>query len=784
MSSAVARAELLLEEARLLGRPLRREEDLRLMTGRGRYVGDIRLPGMLYAAFVRSPYARARILGLDAARALRLSGVRLVLTGSDVKQRTELLTTVEGEGVKSTKRLALAADQVRYVGEPVALVVAEDPYLAQDAAELVEVSYHPLEPVVDPERALQPGAPRVHEELPDNIGYYVKLEKGDVEGAFREADHVIKLELVNQLVAPVPLEPRGVVASYDAGSGQLTIWLSTQSPHEAREELARILRLHESRVRVISPDVGGAFGSKITVSPEEVAVALASITLGRPVKWEESRRENLIAGSHGRGQKQYVEAAVRADGRILGLRVKIIADAGAYALEDSVLLPETTLRMCPGAYDIENFYGEAYAVFTNKVPQGAYRGAGRPEATYLIERTMNAIALRLKLDPAMVRLVNFVPREKFPYKSAGGFTYDSGDYEANLRRALEASGYQQLRELQARARAEGRLIGIGISTYVEICGFGPSYPQTAALAVLRSGQVVVHLGTNPHGQGHVTPFKQLVADELGIPMEDIAVYYGDTSLLPWSTVTAGSRSLPVGGSALLLAARKIKQKMARIAAHKLGVEDARMVFRDGKIFVEGDPSRSISFKEVAALAYNPRRLPKGMEPTLFAYAAFAPKNFTFPFGTHVCAVEVDPETGQIRLLKYVAVDDVGRVINPLIAEGQVHGGVAQGLGQALIEGFMYDEQGQPLSATLSDYLIPSAEMLPSFEWHTTQTPTDTNPLGAKGIGETGTIAATPAVVNAVEDALSHLGILIDRMPLTPDYIRSLLTSGVGPLARG
>lgn len=773
-TAATARAELVLEEARLVGRPLKREEDLRFITGRGRYVGDIRLPGMLYAAFVRSPYAHARIVKVDASRALQVQGVKLVLTGEHARERTDFLTTVEGEGIKSTRRLCLAHGVAKYAGEPVALVVADDPYLAHDAAELVEVSYEPLPAAVDPERAMQPDAPKVHEEHPDNIGYYVKVERGDIEAAFKRADHVIRLELLNQLVAPVPLEPRGIVANYEPGSGQLTVWLSTQSPHEAREELARILRLPEARVRVISPDVGGAFGSKITVNPEEVAVALASMSLFRPVKWEETRRENLIAGSHGRGQKQYVEAAVRSDGRVLGLKIKIVADAGAYALEDSVLLPETTLRMASGAYDIRNFLGEAYAVFTNKAPQGAYRGAGRPEATYLIERTIDVIARRLKLDPAKVRLLNFVPRDRFPYKNAGGFTYDSGDYEANLRKALQVAGYEQLRELQARARAEGRLVGIGISTYVEICGFGPTYPQTAAVAVLRSGHVVVMLGTNPHGQGHVTPFKQLVADELGVSLEDITVNYGDTSVLPWSTVTAGSRSLPVGGAAVVLAARRIRQKMARIAAHRLGVRDTDFTFRGGRIIYSRDPSRSLSFKEVASLAYNPRRLPRGMEPTLFAYAAFAPKGFTFPFGTHICAVEVDVETGQVKLLKYVAVDDVGRVINPLVAEGQVHGGVVQGLGQALIEAFVYSEEGQPLSATLSDYLIPSAEMLGEIVWERTETLTDLNPMGAKGIGETGTIAATPAVVNAVEDALSHLGVTIDRMPLTPHYIKALI----------
>lgn len=754
----------------LVGLPIKRLEDPRFLTGRAKFIEDIKLPGMLYASFQRSALAHAKIKSIDVSEALSIPSVRLVLTPDDF-QAVNLPTLESNENTKSTRRRPLAND-VNYVGEPIAMVVADSREDAEDAADMIKVEYEELQAVVDPERALMLDSPLVHDYLPDNIAYHTKIEVGDIEGAFRKADFVVKARLRNQLVAAVPLEPRGIIASYD--NGYLTIWLTTQSPYEAREELSNILNIHESKIRVIAPDIGGAFGSKISIYPEYISVILASMKLGRPVKWVESRRENLLATAHGRGQIQYVEAAVDKNGRIIGLKVKIIADCGAYSTEGSALLPETTLRMAPGVYDISAYLGELYSVFTNKVPQDAYRGAGRPEATYLIERTINIIANRLKLDPVEVRLRNFIKSDKFPFRTITGYTYDSGNYERNLLKAIEFSNYYELLEEQRRAREEGKLIGIGISTYVEICGFGPGYPQTASIIVTKEGSVIVNVGTNPHGQGHVTPFAQIVAEELGIDISEVSIQYGDSNALPFGTVTAGSRSAAVGGTSVLIAARKIKEKMSKLAAKKLGINDTNMIFRDGKIIAANNPVKSIGFRDIARLAYNPRYLPQGIEPGLFEYAAFAPTSFTFPFGTHIAMVEVEKETGLIKVLRYFAVDDVGKVINPMIVEGQVHGGVAQGLGQALFEEILYDDNGQILSGTLADYTIPSPTTIPEIEWLRTETPSPSNPLGVKGIGEAGTIASTPAIVNAVEDALSPFGITIEDMPLKPEYIRKLM----------
>jgi carbon-monoxide dehydrogenase large subunit len=513
---------------------------------------------------------------------------------------------------------------------------------------------------------------------------------------------------------------------------------------------------------------------KISIYPEDIVVSLASIKLGKPIKWVETRMENLLATSHGRGQKQFIEAAVDSDGRIHGLKLKLVTDAGAYSIEGSVLLPEETIQMAPGAYDIAAFRGELFAVFTNKVPQDAYRGAGRPEAAYLIERTVNAIAASLRLDPVKVRLKNFIPRNKFPFKTAGDYVYDTGDYERNLLKALEFANYDALRADQRVARSEGRLVGIGMATYTEICGFGPNWAQTAAVTVTRTGQVIIHSGGSPHGQGHVTPFAQIVAGVLGVDVTSIAVHFGDTMSLPWGTITAGSRSAVVGGTAVLIAARRVKEKMSKIAAKKLGLKSDRMTFSNGKIYSQESTGKEIGFVELAKLAYRPKELPPGMEPTLFEYCAWAPPGNVFPFGTHIAVVEVDRQTGFVNILKYFAVDDVGRVLNPLIVEGQVQGGALQGIGQALLEKVIYDENGQLLTATLMDYLVPSSDSAPNIAWTRTETPSPLNPLGVKGVGEAGTIAATPAIVNAVEDALSPFDVRIREMPLSPEYVNSLL----------
>lgn len=758
----------------MVGQPLKRVEDPKFITGTARYTDDMVLPNMLHGFFVRSLHAHARIKAVDTSRALEHPGVRLVLTGKDTLNHVgEMPTLGWGEDSKATHRTVLAVQEVNFAGEPIALVVAEDLASAEDAAELVNVDYESLPAVVDHVRAADPKSPRVHDYLKDNIGYRGTISNGNVKKAFRDADHVVRFEQEFPRLSAVPLEPRALIASYEDAAGFLTVWLSTQDPYGAKEDLAGILKMPENRVRVISADTGGGFGQKGSVSPEHLAVCFASMKLGRPVKWIDGRRDNLMASTHGRGQKQFVEAAVRKDGKILGLKVKVVCDGGAYS-DWAFSMPETTVGMAPGVYDIGAFEAEAITTFTNKPPTGPYRGAGRPEATYLIERTVDVISRRLKLDPVKVRLKNFIPKTRFPYRSAGEHTYDSGNYEANLRRALELSKYDQLRAQQRDAKSRGRLLGIGVATYVEVCGFGPGFPQTASVGVSKQGKVTVTVGTNPHGQGHSTPFAQIVAEELGIDVNDVVVQYGDTSTLPWGTITAGSRSAVVGGSAVLLATRKVREKMSRIAAKALGIRSERMTFRDGKIIPVASPSRSIAFADVADKAYSPRALPPGMEPTLYEYCAFAPLGNAYPFGTHVAMVEVDRETGMVKVLKYVAVDDVGRVLNPLIVEGQVHGGVLQGISQALLERVVYDENGQMLTATLADYLIPSTDSAPMVESYRTETPSPNNPLGVKGVGEAGTIAATPTIVNAVEDALSSFGVEIQRIPLTPDYVRSLI----------
>ena len=768
---------------KVLGTPLKRIEDPRLVRGNGRYLDSVRLPRTAHAAFVRSPYPHAKIVGIDASSASETPGVIALFLGSDLKGVKHLLSAGEkGEGTsaeggvgKTTTRPALPTTEVNYVGEAVAMVVADDPYTARDAADLVQVEFEPLPAVIDPAMALEPSAPRVHDYLTDNVCARKVHSSGDVEKAFGAADETVRFDLVNQRVAAVPMEPRGVIADYDPASGILTVWSSNQGPHGKRDELSDALGLPTPRVRVRSPDVGGGFGAKLGLHPEDVVVSYASIKLGRPVKWFETRTENLLGTGHGRGQKQHVEVAVRRDGRILGLKTRILYDVGAYG-NGTIGMAGNTYMMSTGAYDIPAYLAEVVSVFTNKVPQAPYRGAGRPEATYLIERAMNVISHRLKLDPVAIRRINFIPKESFPYKNAGGLVYDSGDYEMNLRKALEVCDFETLRKEQAKARERGRLVGIGLCTWVEITGFAPGLPQTASVSVTPAGEVVVAAGGLTNGQGHATTFAQIVAEELGIDTESITVSQGDTDSLPWSSVTGGSRSGALTGSAVLLAVIKVKTKMRRIAAHMLGVEDTDLEFDGGKIHHAKDFSKVVGFKDVASLAYQPPSLPKGMDPTIFEYAAFAPPTNVFTFGTHVALAEVDRETGVVTLLKYFAVDDCGKILNPMIVEGQAVGGIVQGIGQALLEEVVYDENGNLLTTTLGDYAIPSFLHMPSITWANTVTPTTANPLGVKGIGEAGATAGTPTVVNAVEDALSQYDLTIEKMPLRPAEVKALIES--------
>jgi len=757
----------------LVGRSLKRKEDPKILTGRTRYVDDIRLPGMLHAAVLRSSYAHAMITNIDISRALRTPGTKLVLLARDIPKYVKPLSTFEAVDGSKIYRPILAIDEVRYVGEPIAFVVSESSYQAEDAIEAIDVDYKPLGAILDPEFADKEDSPRCHSDRMHNLVMVEKVESGNVEKAFAKSEKIVTLNLLNQRLSPSPLEPRGSVAQFDEGSEILNLWISTQGPFQNRSDIAEIIQLPENKIRVFAPDVGGGFGAKLSPYTEEILVCLSAMKLKRPVKWVENRSENFSSMTHGRGQLQHVELASTANGRILGLKVNLIGDAGAYLNEGSADAT-FTLKMCPGQYLIPAYRGEAHIVLTNKVPHDAYRGASRPEATYLIERAMDELSHELGIDPVEVRLRNFIPREDFPFKTVGSLKYDTGDYAMNLKKAIELSEYEWWREQQKLSRETGRLVGIGLTTYVEICAFGPDYPQTAAITVSQTGKVTVVSGTSPHGQGHETPLAQIVSDKLGLSTQDIFVIYGDTALLPWGTFTAGSRSAALGGTAVLMCAEKIRDKMAKIASKSLDVPEEDLTFTNGKIFSKSNSEKKLSFEDVASYAYQPRMLPNGMEPVLFAFSSFAPPSCTFPFGTHLAVVEVDRETGKVSFLNYVAVDDCGKTLNPMLVEGQVQGGVAQGLGQALLEEVVYDNDGQLLSSSFLDYQIPQAEDIPDIRSFRTETPTFANPLGIKGIGEAGTIAATPAIANAVRDALAPLEVKVEKMPLSMDYIKRLI----------
>jgi carbon-monoxide dehydrogenase large subunit len=764
---------------KLVGQAVKRREDPRLITGGATYTDDVQLPGMLHVALVRSPHAHARIRRIDAGAARQAQGVVAVFTGEEIRGRlaAPLPVASKPEGIRLPALYPLAVDRVRHVGEPVAAVVAATRYQARDAAELVDVDYEPLPAVTDPEAALALGAPRLYDEFPDNVAFTKTVREGDIERAFREADRVVRLRLVNQRVIPLAMEARAVAAQYERGPGRLTVWASTQAPHLLRTWIAETLGVPEHQVRVIAPEVGGGFGSKITMYGEDALVPLLAMLLGRPVKWTEDRRENFAGTTQGRGQVDEVEVAVKHDGTILGLRLKVIADLGAYLRMFTAGVPQLTPQLAPGCYKFRHFAADLTGVYTNKTPTDAYRGAGRPEATYLIERTMDRIADELGLDPVEVRRRNFIPPDAFPYESPGGSTYDSGNYELTLNRLLELVDYERFQREQDAARRQGRYLGIGFSTYVEICGMGPSKDmqpfggwESATVRVEPTGTVTVLTGASPHGQGQETTFAQIVADQLGVPLEDIVVVHGDTAAVQYGLGTYGSRGLAVGGAAVVRAAEKVREKARRIAAHLLEAAVDDIEVQPGRLAVRGVPERAVTFKEVARQAYTLASLPPEIEPGLEAQHFFEPPNFTYPFGAHACIVEVDAETGQVHILRYVAVDDCGRVINPMLVDGQVHGGIAQGIAQALYEEVVYDASGQLITGTLMDYAAPRASMLPRFETDRTETPTPVNPLGAKGIGEAGTIASSAAVVNAVVDALSPLGVSHIDMPLRPEKV--------------
>jgi carbon-monoxide dehydrogenase large subunit len=761
-----------------VGQPIKRREDPRLIRGRATYTDDLKLPGMLHAAFVRSDHAAGRILRIDRSRAAARKGVVAVYTFEELRGRIGRTPTAVPPP-SDVPHPVLADGTVRYVGQPLAVVVAEDRYRARDAALEVEVDIAPRPAVVDVEKALAPGAPRVYEGLSDNVCMSIPFVDARVERLLAEAHGRVELRLVNQRLAPVSMEGRGVLASFDPGPGKLTVWSSTQVPHALKQQIALALGIPEIRVRVIAPEVGGGFGCKIPVYPEELLVPWIARDLGRPVKWVETRTENLANTTHGRDHVEYVEAGYTRDGQVTAVRGKTLQNVGAYQSFFGGGIATFTASMVPGPYRVQAVSWEVVAVYTNTMATDAYRGAGRPEAAYIIERVMDAVARELALDPVELRRRNLLPRDAFPYKTPTGNTYDSGDYGATLERALEAFGYARAREAQARARAQGKLVGIGVATFTEICGLGPSTHsspitrsgtwESATVRVEPSGNVSVLTGISPHGQGQETVFAQMVSDAFGIPVEDVEVIHGDTDVVQHGVGTFGSRGVAVGGAAVAIALERVSEKARRIAAHLLDARPEHVEALPGEFVVRGT-DRRMGFRQVAEAAHLWHVPVPGEEPGLQAAAFFEPSNTTFPFGAHLCEVTVDPETGEIRIERYVAVDDVGNVMNPLLADGQRIGGIVQGLGQALCEGVLYDDSGQLLTATLMDYALPKARMFPRFELHRTCTPTPLNPLGAKGLGELGTIGSTPCLVSAVLDALAPLGVRHLDMPLRPERV--------------
>ena len=769
--------------ARLIGSSVRRVEDPRLVTGAGTYIGDLAPTGLLHAVFVRSPYAHARLDSIDTSAALAMRGVVAVYTGVDVNARLNPLPGASAiEGANNPKRTALAEGTVRFVGEAIAVVVAESVEIARDAADQVLIDYTPLAAAVNLDAAADADAPLVHESLGTNICFHQHIAHGDVEAAFARAERIVERRIVNQRVAALPMECRASLAEYRRGEGSLVVYAGTQFPHVLRSQIATILGLRENQVRVIAPEVGGGFGAKANVYPDEVVVPWLAMQLGRPVRWLEERSENLATMAHGRDQIDYISAACAADGTILGLKGRLLADLGAYLYYGTAEIPTLTTLMGTGPYLFRDLQYDLYGVFTNKVPTDAYRGAGRPEATYFQERMMDAIADDMGLDPVEVRKRNFIKKDQFPYTTPMGLEYDTGDYALALDTAIEVSGYHQLKAEAAELRKQGKLRGVGFASYVEICAFGPSKRmgaggfETAIARVEPTGKVTIYTGASAHGQGHETAFAQIAADALEIDINDVTLLHGDTSSAPYSNNgTGGSRSLALGGSALKMAMEDVRDKTLKIGAHMLeaSVEDVELV--EGTVQVKGAPGKSLTFAEIARAAYHGVRIPDGMEPGIQFTRVFDPPNFCFPFGTHVAAVDIDVDTGKVTLVKYVTVDDCGNVVNPLLGDGPVQGGAAQGAAQALWDEIQYDsETGQLVTGSLGDYAAVRAGGLPMMENHRTVTTTPSNPLGVKGIGEAGTIGAAPTVANAVGDALRQVGITHVDIPATPERVWRLL----------
>ncbi len=754
-----------------VGRATPRIEDARLVTGQGHFTDNLQVTGVLHLAVLRSPLAHARIEHVDASSALGQPGVVAAFSAADLAGTWARPLPAGGpRGTYLPEHWPLAVDKVRHVGDPVAVVVATDRYAAADALEFIDVDYEPLDAVASVEEAQQ-RAVRVHDGAEGNVAFrYEGKPLGDVEAAFAQADVVVERRYVQQRLAPSALEPRTTLAVPDP-SGGLVLYTSTQVPHEVRGHVARILGVDPQTVRVVARDVGGGFGAKLNPYPEDLLCAALALRLERPVRWAGTRSEEFQSTNHGRGQVQDAAAAARADGTLLGLRVQVTADCGAYLMTGTAATPLMGRRMFPGCYRWQAYRFDGTGLFTNATPTDAYRGAGRPEATFGVERVLDDLAAALGLDPAELRRRNFPAAGEFPFPSVGGYAYDSGDYAAALDVALAAVGYEALRAEQARRRDAGapRLLGIGLSSYVEVCGFGPGNGETGGLRVERDGRVRVFSGLTPQGQGTATSLAQIAADALGLTPGAVDVIHSDTALVPVGSGTYGSRSMPVGAQAVRVAAGEVATQARRVAAHLLEAAADDIEVTAGGFAVRGSPDAALTLAEVAAAAWK-GNVPDGMPPALEASTRYQPDGLTFPFGTHVAVVEVDTDTGAVRVVRFVAVDDVGTVINPLVLDGQRHGGLAQGIAQALYESVDYDEAGNLVSGTFIDYLTPTAPDLPPYELHATVTPSPANPMGVKGVGEAGAIGATPAVVNAVVDALRHLGVDDVAMPCTPQRV--------------
>ncbi len=779
-----------------IGKAVKRVEDKRFLTGKGRYTDDIVLPGMLHAYIVRSPYAHAKINSIDTSQAEQMEGVVKIYTGKDIAESGVngiptgwQVNFKNGDTMKEPPHPLLVADKARYMGDGVAVVIAESREQARDAADTIDVGWEELPAVANAKKATEGGAPLVHEEAPNNLCFDWELgnPKEEVDKALSQAHHITTLELTNQRVIPNAIETRSAIGQYEEATGKYTLYTTSQNPHLTRLLLcAFVLGIPEHRVRVVAPDVGGGFGSKIFHYAEEALMIWCAQRLKRPVKWTSDRSEAFMTDAHGRDHISKAEMGFDKAGHIVGLRVKTYANLGAYLSTFAPCVP-TWLHgtLLQGLYTTPKINVDVTGVFTNTVMVDAYRGAGRPEATYLLERLMDTAALEMDMDPAELRFKNFIPPfdgvEQPGYQTQVALQYDSGDYHAVLKRALEMVGYEKFRKEQAEARKEGKLLGIGFSTYIEACGIAPSAVvgalgaraglyEVGQVRVQPTGKVSVFTGAHSHGQGHETTFAQVVADKLGIPLDDVEIIHGDSDAVAFGMGTYGSRSLAVGGSAIVKSLDKIIEKGAKIAAHKLEASAEDLEFAEGKWTVKGT-DKSIAFGDVALTAYVPHDYPEGVEPGMDFSSFYDPANFTYPYGAHVAIVEVDKDTGQTKLKRFIAVDDVGNVINPMIVDGQIHGGLAQGIGQALFEGAMYDEDGQLINGSYMDYTMPRADDLPSFEIDRTVTPCPHNPLGVKGAGEAGCIGSTPAVVNAVMDALKPFGIKKGlEMPLTAEQV--------------